>query len=81
MVVEIKVEEAEGNLFVDQKGRRKLVGEKEAGRYRNVASDNKLIDRKFCESFEHLIGTIKCSMEKCRETRCVLKVFTRGYNF
>ena len=50
-------------------------------RYRNVANDNELIDRKFCESYEHLLGTIKCSMEKCRETGCVLKVFTKGYNF
>ena len=59
VVVDMEVEEVEGKSFADQKGRRKLVGEEEAERYRNVANDHELIDRKFCETYEHLLGTIK----------------------
>ena len=81
VMVDMEVEEVEGSLFVDEKGRRKLVGEEESDSYRNGANDYELIDRKFCESYEHLLGTIKCSMEKCREPGCVLNVFTKGYNF
>ena len=54
----MEVEEVEGKSFADQKGRRKLVGEEKAYRYRNVANDHELIYRKFCESYEHLLGTI-----------------------
>ena len=80
-MVDREVEEVEGNSFVDEKRRRKVLGEDEAVRYRNVANDNEFIDRKFCESYEHLLDTVKCSMAKFSEPGCVLKFFTKGYNF
>ena len=46
-----------------------------------VANDNELFDRKFCEEYEHLLATIKCSMAKCSEPGCVLKLFTKGHDF
>ena len=39
-----------GEPFVDEEGRRKEIGEEESARYRDVANENELIDRKFCES-------------------------------
>ena len=45
---------------MDEKGRRKEIIEGGLARYRDVANDNELIDRKFYESYEHLLATSKC---------------------
>ena len=70
-----------GGMFVDEKGRRKAISEEESARYTDVANDSELIDRKFCESYEHLLASVKCTMAKCMESGCVLKVFTKGHDF
>jgi len=57
------------------------IGEEESAHYRDVANDNELIDCKFCESYEHLLASIKCTMAKCDEPGCVLKVFTKGHDY
>ena len=54
-----------GGLFVDDKGKRKNISEEEAAHYRDVANDNELFDRKFCESYEHLLASIRFPMAKC----------------
>ena len=77
-MVDREVEEVEGNLFVDGKGRLKVVGEEASVRYRNVANDSELVDRKFCESYEHLLATVKCSMEKLGSQDACLKYFKRS---
>ena len=68
-------------MFVDERGRRKEISEEESAHYRDVANENELIDRKFCESYEHLLASIKCTMAKCDEPGCVLKIFTKGHDF
>ena len=70
-----------GESFLDGNGRRKEIDEEESARYRDVANDNELIDRKFCEAYEHLLPSIKCYMAKCSERGCVLKVFTKDYDY
>ena len=67
-----------GGLFVDDKGRRMEIGEEESARYRDVANDSELTDRKFCETYEHLLASAKCTMAKCAESGCVLKIFTKA---
>ena len=66
---------------MDEKGRRKEIIEGELARYRDVANDNELIDRKFGKSYEHLLASIKCTTAKCDEPGCVLKIFTKDHAF
>ena len=56
-----------GGLFVDEDGKRKDIREEDSARYRDVANDSELIDRKFCESYEHLLASIECAMARCNE--------------
>ena len=67
--------------FIDENGRRKEIGDEEVARYRKIANDNELSDRKFCESYGHILASVKCSMAKCAKPGCALKIFTKGYDF
>lgn len=50
-------------------------------RYRDEANDRELIDRKFRETYEPLIAPNKSAMAKCGEIGCVIKLFTKGFDF
>ena len=70
-----------GGLFVDEDGKRKDIREEKSARYRDVANVSELIDRKFCESYEHLLASVKCAIARCNEPACVLKIITKGYDY
>lgn len=46
------------------RGRCKDICEGESARCRDVADDREHINRKFCESYEHLLSSIRCKMAK-----------------
>lgn len=66
---------------MNEDNRRKRISEEDACRYRNIANENKRMDRKFCASYEYLLASITCTMEHCKEVGCVIKLLTKGNDF